>query len=34
MWDDMYNGTIKGMLPLAMNGVAIGPNSKKKHPTR
>src|SRR5258708_2502958 len=29
MWDDMYNGTIKGMLAFGMNGVAIGPNSKK-----
>ena len=25
----MYNGTIKGMLAFGMNGVAIGPNSKK-----
>jgi formate dehydrogenase major subunit len=29
MWDDMYNGTIKGMLAFGMNAVAIGPNSKK-----
>jgi formate dehydrogenase major subunit len=29
MWDDMYNGTIKGMIAFGMNGVAIGPNSKK-----
>src|ERR1700730_1935196 len=29
MWDDMYNGTLKGMLAFGMNGVAIGPNSKK-----
>jgi formate dehydrogenase major subunit len=29
MWDDMYNGGIKGMLAFGMNGVAIGPNSKK-----
>jgi formate dehydrogenase major subunit len=29
VWDDMYNGTIKGMLAFGMNGVAIGPNSKK-----
>src|SRR5437016_8202176 len=29
MWDDMYNGTIKGMLAFGMNGVAIGPDSKK-----
>jgi formate dehydrogenase major subunit len=29
MWDDMYRGTVKGMLAFGMNGVAIGPNSKK-----
>ena len=29
MWDDMYNGGIKGMLAFGMNAVAIGPNSKK-----
>src|ERR1700732_152606 len=29
IWDDMYNGTVKGMLAFGMNGVAIGPNSKK-----
>lgn len=29
MWDDMYRGTIQGMLAFGMNGVAIGPNSKK-----
>ncbi|POA18064.1 formate dehydrogenase, partial [Pseudomonas sp. FW305-3-2-15-E-TSA4] len=29
LWDDMYNGGIKGMLAFGMNGVAIGPNSKK-----
>jgi len=29
LWDDMYNGTVKGMLAFGMNGVAIGPNSKK-----
>src|SRR5258708_1059413 len=29
MWDDMYRGTLKGMLAFGMNGVAIGPNSKK-----
>jgi len=29
MWDDMYNGTLKGMLAFGMNGVAIGPDSKK-----
>jgi formate dehydrogenase major subunit len=29
LWDDMYNGNVKGMLAFGMNGVAIGPNSKK-----
>jgi formate dehydrogenase major subunit len=29
MWDDMYNGNVKGMLAFGMNGVAIGPDSKK-----
>jgi formate dehydrogenase major subunit len=29
LWDDMYNGTVKGMLAFGMNAVAIGPNSKK-----
>jgi formate dehydrogenase major subunit len=29
LWDDMYNGNIKGMFAFGMNGVAIGPNSKK-----
>ena len=29
MWDDMYSGTVKGMLAFGMNGVAIGPDSKK-----
>jgi formate dehydrogenase major subunit len=29
LWDDMYNGAVKGMLAFGMNGVAIGPNSKK-----
>ena len=29
MWDDMYRGNIKGMFAFGMNGVAIGPNSKK-----
>src|SRR5260370_17801332 len=29
MWDNMYNGTVKGMIAFGMNGVAIGPNSKK-----
>jgi formate dehydrogenase major subunit len=29
MWDAMYNGNVKGMLAFGMNGVAIGPDSKK-----
>jgi len=29
IWDDMYRGTIKGLLAFGMNGVAIGPNSQK-----
>jgi formate dehydrogenase major subunit len=29
LWDDMYNGTVKGMLAFGMNGVAIGPDSNK-----
>jgi len=29
LWDDMYNGTLKGLIAFGMNGVAIGPNSKK-----
>src|SRR3989440_12063914 len=29
MWDNMYNGVVKGMLAFGMNGVAIGPDSKK-----
>ncbi|HEY6249170.1 MAG TPA: formate dehydrogenase-N subunit alpha [Candidatus Angelobacter sp.] len=28
-WDAMYKGKIKGLLAFGMNGVAIGPNSKK-----
>jgi formate dehydrogenase major subunit len=28
-WDAMYNGKIKGLMAFGMNGVAIGPNSKK-----
>jgi formate dehydrogenase major subunit len=28
-WDAMYKGKIKGVLAFGMNGVAIGPNSKK-----
>jgi formate dehydrogenase major subunit len=29
LWDDMYRGSIKGLLAFGMNGVAIGPNSQK-----
>ena len=29
IWDDMYNGHVKGMLAFGMNGVQIGPNSRK-----
>jgi formate dehydrogenase major subunit len=29
MWDDMYHGTVKGMLAFGMNGVAIGPDTNK-----
>src|SRR4029079_1015523 len=29
IWDDMYRGSIKGLLAFGMNGVAIGPNSSK-----
>src|SRR2546425_2890793 len=29
IWDDMYNGRVKGMLAFGMNGVQIGPNSRK-----
>jgi formate dehydrogenase major subunit len=29
MWDDMYNGRVKGMFAFGMNGVQIGPNSRK-----
>ena len=29
LWDNMYNGAVKGMLAFGMNGVAIGPDSKK-----
>jgi formate dehydrogenase major subunit len=29
IWDDMYEGKIKGMVAFGMNGVAIGPNSQK-----
>ena len=29
IWDDMYKGKVKGMFAFGMNGVAIGPNSRK-----
>ncbi len=29
MWDNMYNGIVKGMFAFGMNGVAIGPDSRK-----
>src|SRR5207248_972953 len=29
IWDDMYNGHVKGMFAFGMNGVMIGPNSRK-----
>jgi len=29
IWDDMYEGKVKGLLAFGMNGVAIGPNSQK-----
>src|SRR5438067_3778449 len=29
MWDEMYAGKVKGLLAFGMNGVAIGPNSRK-----
>jgi formate dehydrogenase major subunit len=29
IWDDMYAGHVKGLFAFGMNGVQIGPNSKK-----
>jgi formate dehydrogenase major subunit len=29
IWDNMYNGLVKGIFAFGMNGVAIGPNTKK-----
>ncbi|HEX6043306.1 MAG TPA: formate dehydrogenase-N subunit alpha [Pyrinomonadaceae bacterium] len=29
MWDEMYRGKVKGLFAFGMNGVAIGPNSRK-----
>jgi len=29
LWDNMYNGVVKGLFAFGMNGVMIGPDSKK-----
>ncbi len=29
IWDDMYHGSVKGLFAIGMNGVQIGPNSRK-----
>jgi formate dehydrogenase, alpha subunit, proteobacterial-type len=29
LWDNMYNGVVKGVFAFGMNGVAIGPNTNK-----
>ena len=29
IWDDMYNGKVKGLLAFGMNGVMIGPDTNK-----
>jgi formate dehydrogenase major subunit len=29
IWDNMYNGTVKGLFAFGMNGVQIGPDSNK-----
>ena len=29
IWDDLYSGHVKGLFAFGMNGVAIGPNSRK-----
>ena len=29
LWDNMYNGIVKGIFAFGMNGVAIGPDSRK-----
>ena len=29
IWDDMYHGNVKGLFAFGMNGVAIGPDSRK-----
>jgi formate dehydrogenase major subunit len=29
LWDNMYNGIVKGIFAFGMNGIAIGPDTKK-----
>src|SRR6202047_4433493 len=29
IWDDMYNGKVKGMIAFGMNGVMVGPDTNK-----
>jgi formate dehydrogenase major subunit len=29
IWDDMYNGKVKGMMAFGMNGVMVGPDTNK-----
>jgi formate dehydrogenase major subunit len=29
LWDNMYNGIVKGIFAFGMNGVAVGPDTKK-----
>jgi formate dehydrogenase major subunit len=29
IWDDMYNGSVKGMMAFGMNGVMVGPDTNK-----
>ena len=31
LWDNMYNGIVKGMFAFGMNGVAIGPGHQEKY---
>jgi len=31
IWNDMYEGKIKGFFAFGMNGVMIGPDSNKKY---
>jgi len=30
LWDNMYNGIVKGLFAFGMNGVAIGPTIRKE----